>query len=282
MLFRVLRLAAGLIGLASWVGCSGCGDDGGVDARPDAPSAGTFSLAWSLIDDSGTASCTDVAACCNKLDPNATVFVQASRIGTGGVELFSCRTVQGMSMTTFAPGTYNFSYDLRIPVGDHNETIATAAPQAGVMIESGRSVPLAPIAFHVNLTGGLALTLQAGAPGTKNCTGGAEISGFAISLEHAGGAGDTGCAPVVFALSGGGSYSASSCSSPSTSRCIESGETLTVATLPSGPYQIHIRGKKKGTLDCFTNDDMFAVPPQGRALIRTLNLAFASTTPGCL
>ncbi|HEY0479081.1 MAG TPA: hypothetical protein VGD37_16295 [Kofleriaceae bacterium] len=282
MLFRVLTRAAGLLGLACWVGCSGCGDDGGFDAgQPDTPAGGSFSLAWSLVDDSGTTSCTNVAACCNKLDPNATVFVQASRTGTGGVELFSCRSVQGTSMTAFAPGTYNFTYDLRIPVGDHNETIATATPQNSVMLASGTSVGLTPITFHVNLTGGLTLMLQAGAAGTKNCTGGAEISGFAISLEHAGGPGDTGCAPVVFALSGGGSYSASTCSAPSTGRCIESTETLTVASLPSGPYQIHVRGKKKGTLDCWTNDDMFAVPPQGRSLVRTLNLAFASTNPGC-
>jgi hypothetical protein len=227
-------------------------------------------------------SCTDIPSCCNKLDPNATVFVQASRVGTGGVELFSCKSVQGTSMNAFAPGVYNFTYALRIPVGDHNETIAMATPQNGVMIESAMSVVLAPIAFHVNLTGALVLKLQAGAAGAKNCVGGAEISGFAISLEHAGGVGDTGCAPVVFSLSGGGSYNADSCSSPSTGRCVESAETLTVATLPSGPYQIHIRGKKKGTLDCWTNDDMFAVPPQGASLVRTLNLAFASETPGCM
>ena len=282
MLSRVLTVAVGLLGLAGGAACSGCGDDGGFDAGPpDGSAGGTFSLAWSLIDDSGTFTCTDVAACCNKLDPNATIFVQASRIGTGGVELFSCKSAQSMSATAFAPGAYNFSYALRILVGDHNETIAMAAPQDNVMLESGRTVVLRPISFHVNLTGGLQLMLQAGAAGAKNCVGGAEISGFAISLEHAGGPGDTGCAPVVFTLSGGGTYNANNCSSPSTGRCIESTETLTVPSLPAGPYRIHVRGKKRGTLDCWSNDDLLAVPPQGRPLIRTLNLAFASATPGC-
>lgn len=280
MLARRFTLAVGLCGLAGWVGCgSGAG---GFDAGlPDTPAGGTFSLAWSLIDDSGTASCTDVAACCNKLDPNATVVVQASRVGTSGVELFSCKSVQGTSIAAFAPGVYNVTYALRIPVGNQNVTIATATPQNGVMIESGSSVALAPIAFHVNLTGGLALMLQAGAAGTKNCTGGAGISGFTISLEHAGGPGDDGCEPVVFLRSAGGSFTADSCTSPAIGPCIESSETLTVATLPSGPYQIHVRGKNNGTQECWTNDDMFAVPPQGGSLIRTLNLALASDASAC-
>lgn len=281
MLLRVLILTVGLSGLTSWTGCSGCGNGGGFDAgATDTLVGGRFSLAWSLIDDTGQVNCADVAACCNKLDPNATVFVQGSREGTGSVELFSCRSAQGTSMTAFAPGTYNFTYELRIPVGGHNETIATATPQNGVMIEPGTPVPLPPIAFHVNLTGGLMLKLQAGALGAKNCLGGANISGFTIVLEHNGGAGDDGCAPVTFALPGGGSFDATSCTTPMIGGCIEATETLSVASLPSGPYRIHVRGKK-GATDCWTNDDMFAVPPQGASLTRTLNLALASETPNC-
>lgn len=281
MLFRVLILVVG-VSLTSGAGCSGCGNGGGFDAGPpDTVSGGTFSLAWTLVDDSGTVNCADVAACCNKLDPNATVFVQASREGTGGVELFSCRSVQSTSIATFAPGSYSFTFALRIPVGDHNETVATAPTQNNITIQPGTSVALAPIAFHVNLTGGLMLKLQTGPAGALNCVGGAAISGFAISLEHAGGGTDIGCAPVMFALSGGGSYDAGSCTAPMTGRCIESVETLTVPSLPSGPYRIHVRGRKKGTVDCWTNDDMLPVPPQGATLVRTLNLAFASETPGC-
>ena len=276
MVLRVLTLAVGLSGL------TGCGNGGGFDAgTTETPAGGRFSLAWSLIDDAGTVNCADIAACCNKLDANAMVFIQGTREGTGGVELFSCRSAQATSMTTFAPGTYNFTYELRIPVGEHTETIATATPQNGVVIAAGTSVPLAPIAFHVNLTGSLKLKLQAGAPGALNCAGGADISGFTIVLSHDGGGSDNSCMSVVFALSGGGSYDTGDCNMPVISRCIESVETLSVASLPSGPYRIHVRGKNKGSVDCWTNDDLFAVPPQGASLVRTLNLAFASETPAC-
>lgn len=282
MVLRVLTLVVGLSGLISWAGSTGCGNGGGFDAGViEAPAGGRFSLAWSLIDDAGRVNCADVAACCNKLDPNATVYIQATHEGTGGVELFSCRSVQGTSMITLAPGTYHFTYDLRIPVGDHNETIATATPQDGVVIESGQAVALPPIVFHVNLTGGVMLKLQAGASGAMNCTGGASIAGFTILLDHDGGPGDDGCERVVFALSGGGSFDIGPCNMPLIGRCIESVETLSVAGLPSGPYRIHVRGKNKSTVDCWSNDDMFSVPPQGAALVRTLNLALASETPAC-
>jgi hypothetical protein len=85
---------------------------------------------------------------------------------------------------------------------------------------------------------------------------------------------------VVFVLSGGGSYSASDCSTPAVTRCIAADETLTVASLPSGSYQIHVRGKN-GTVDCWVNDDVLRVPPQSELLSLTLNLALQSETPSC-
>lgn len=270
MLFRLFTLAVGL-SLLGASGCGGCGDDGGFDAaRPDsAVPGGTFSLAWSLIDDA-----TSRPVTCDKIDPNATVFVQLSHEGTGGVESFSCKTLQGTSIATFKPGTYNVTYELHMPVNGQTVTIATATPQSAVMLASGQNTALTPITFHVNATGRLELMLRAGSTG--NCTGGAAITGFAISLEHSGDPPDTGCAPVVFTLSGGGTYNANDCSSPTVTRCIEATETLTVTSLPSGPYQIHVRGKK-GTLDCWLNDDALRVPPQAMTLSRTLNLAFATT-----
>lgn len=270
MLFRVLTLAAGLIGLATWGGCDGC-SGGGFDAGgPDLGSAvGRFSLSWSVIDQTSSQ-----PVSCDQLDPNATVFVQARRDGTGAVESFACRNLQGTSMTPVAPGTYSFSYELHVA----GTTIATASGPTGLVIGPGQEVQLAPITFHVDAIGRLELMLRAGASG--NCTGGAGITGFALSLQHAGGAGDTGCAPVVFVLSGGGSYSASDCSAPAVTRCITADETLTVASLPSGTYQIHVRGKK-GTLDCWINDDVLRVPPQSQLLSQTLNLALQSETPGC-
>lgn len=277
MLFRRFTragLAAAWAVCVGMAGCSSCGNGGGFDAGPpDNPVAGgTFSLGWSLVDDA-----TSRPVSCDRIDPNATVFVQLSKEGTGGVESFACKPLQGTSLTAFTPGSYTATYELHVPVNGQTMTIATAGPQS-VVISSGQDVALPAITFHVNATGRLELMLRAGASG--NCAGGAAITGFSITLEHNGDPPDTGCAPVVFALSGGGTYSASDCSSPAVTRCIAATETLTVASLPSGPYRIHVRGKK-GTLDCWSNDDALRVPPQGSALAETLNLAFATGTPGC-
>lgn len=275
MSLRVLVPASLLIGLVGSAGCEGCNEGGFDDAGADTQIVGgTFSLAWTLLDQS-----TNKPVTCDKLDPNATVFVQASRPGTGGTESFACKSMQATSIATFVPSIYSFSYELHVTANGQALSIATAPDQNGVAISSGQNVVLAPITFQVDATGKLELMLHAG--GTGNCTGGAGITGFAISLEHAGGPGDTGCAPVLFTLSGGGTYDASNCISPAvTPRCIEADETLTVASLPSGPYQIHVRGKK-GAADCWSNDDALRVPPQGKTLSGTLNLALASQTPGC-
>jgi hypothetical protein len=273
-MFRVLICVAGLFGLASGAGCDGC-NDGGFDAGVvDSPAVGgTFSLAWTLLDQS-----TNKPVTCDKLDPNATVFVAASRPGTGGLESFACKSTAATSIGRYAPGLYSFSYELHVTAVHEVLTINNAPDQGSVMITAGQNVVLAPITFQVDATGHLELMLQTGASG--NCTGGAGITGFTISLEHAGGPGDTGCAPVMIALSGGGTYNANDCSAPPVARCINAGETLSVGPLPSGPYQIHIRGKK-GALDCWSNDDALFVPPQGKTLSQTLNLALASETPGC-
>jgi hypothetical protein len=276
MLFRVCTLAAGLIALTSAAGCEGCGNGGGFDAMPpESGTAGaTFSLSWSLFDDAANR-----PVDCDKVDPNATVFVQVKRGGGAAEsESFSCKPLQGTSSTALIPGTYNFSYELHMQLDGQVFTVAEATPQTSVVIRAGQPVTLAPIAFHFRAVGGLEVMLQAGSTG--NCVGGAAITGFAIAVEHNGDPPDTGCAPVVFTLSGGGTYNANDCSSPAVTRCIAATETLTVASLPSGPYQIHVRGKK-GTLDCWANNDTLRVPPQDRTLHRTLNLALATGTPGC-
>ncbi|HEX3763500.1 MAG TPA: hypothetical protein VHW23_32615 [Kofleriaceae bacterium] len=272
MLSRVLTLAAGLIGLATWGGCDGC-SGGGFDAGgPDVGSAaGGFSLRWTVVDQTSSQQVN-----CDQLDPNATVFVQAMRDGTGAVESFACRNLQGTSVMPLAPGTYSFRYELHVA----GNAIATASGPTGVAIAAGQQIELAPITFQVDATGSLELMLRAGSSG--NCqVGGAGITGFALSLQHAGGPGDTGCAPVVFTLSGGGTYNANDCSAPAGTRCIAETETVTVASLPSGIYQIHVRGRKNGTVDCWINDDVLRVPPQSQRLRQTLNLALLSETPGC-
>jgi hypothetical protein len=269
MRFRILAWAVALIGLHGGSGCDGC-DHGGFDAGlPDrAISSGAFSLTWSVQDQS-----TAATVSCDKLDPNASVFVRAQG-PTGAVESFACKSLQGTSSTQLAPGVYSFSYELHIG----SLAIPADNTQPGVVIRAGETTTLSPTSFKVNASGRLELMLQSGPGG--NCVGGAGISGFAISLEHAGGPGDTGCAPVVFTLSGGGTYSANDCSSPAVTRCIAADETLSVASLPSGPYQIHVRGKKSA-LDCWVNDDALHVPPQGQPLTRALNLAQQTQTPGC-
>jgi hypothetical protein len=270
MSFRMLARAAALIALGAigGAGCDGC-DHGGFDAGlPDRPIVGGgFSLAWSVQDQT-----TSAAVSCDKLDPNASVFVEAKG-PSGSVESFSCKNLMGASTMQLTPGVYIFSYEL------HLGSIAIPADnnQPGVVIRSGETTALPPTSFKVNANGRLELMLHSGPSG--NCVGGAGITGFAISLEHAGGAGDTGCAPVVFNLSGGGTYSANDCSSPSVGGCIADDVTLSVASLPSGPYQIHVRGKKNA-LDCWINDDALRVPPQGQPLTRTLNLA-QSAAPSC-
>jgi hypothetical protein len=265
-----LTRAAGLVGLATWSGCEGCGG-GGVDAGgPDlAGPVGRFSLSWSVTDQA-----TGEAVSCDQLDPNASVFVQAVRDASGAVESFACRNLQGTSMTPLVPGTYGFRYELHVG----GATIATASGPSRVVVGPGQEVELGAIRFQVDASGGLVLQLRAGAAG--NCAGGAAISGFALSVQHAGPPDDTGCAPAVFVLSGGGTYSATDCSAPAVTRCIAADETLTVANLPAGSYQIHVRGKK-GTIDCWVNDDVLRVPPQGALLSQTLNLALQSETPGC-
>jgi hypothetical protein len=271
MSFRMLAWAAALIALGATggAGCGGC-DHGGFDAGlPDRPIVGGgFSLAWSVQDQT-----TSATVSCDKLDPNASVFVEAKG-PSGSVESFSCKNLMGTSTMQLTPGVYIFSYEL------HLGSIAIPADnnQPGVVIRPGETTALPPTSFKVNANGRLELMLHSGPSG--NCLGGAGITGFSISLEHAGGAGDTGCAPVVFNLSGmGDTYNANDCSAPSSTRCIAADETLSVASLPSGPYQIHVRGKKVA-LDCWINDDALRVPPQGQPLTRTLNLA-QSPAAGC-
>lgn len=270
MSVRVLTLAAGLIALATWSGCEGCSGVGFDAGGPDLGAAeGRFSLRWSVIDRA-----TRQPLNCDQLDLNATVFVQVVRDGAGATESFACRNLQGTSMTPLFPGTYSFRYELHVG----GATIATASGPSGVVIGSGQQVELAPITFQVDASGRLELKLRASAAG--NCAGGAAITGFALSLQHAGAPGDTGCAPVVFVLSGGGTYRATDCSAPAVTRCIAADETLTVASLPAGSYQIHVRGKK-GTLDCWVNDDVLRLPPHSALLSQTLNLALQSALPGC-
>lgn len=281
MLFRVgsKRRPAGLLGLAGLIalavaGCSGC-DDGGfpIDAPlPDAALRGTVSLAWSLTDLTGhPIACEDVGA--------GFVFLELRSKSSlsGSVASFACGNSPSMS-SPLDVGTYDVGFELH----GTSLTSVSAPGQSAVVIRPDQDTRLAPVTFVVDTNGRLVLGLTA--PGrTSNCKPtsmmGAGITGTTITLLRS----DGGCAPVTFIRSVGattvGSYSVN-CSSPPVATCIENDETLTVTSMLSGPYTIHVRGKILAA-DCWVNDDSFVVPAQGKARIDTLNLAFQSGTPGC-
>jgi hypothetical protein len=279
MLFRVFSKRDGLLGWAGLIalavgGCSGCDDDGfPIDApAPDATLRGTVSLAWSLTDlMDHPISCEDVGASFVSLE------LRSKSSLSGSVASFACGNSPSMS-SPIDVGTYDVGFEL------HGSTLtAVSAPnQNAIVISPNQDTRLTPVTFMVDTSGQLVLGLTA--PGrTSNCKpaslGGAGITGTTITLLR----GDGGCAPVTFVRTRGATtlepYMVS-CSPARVTTCIENDETLTVTSMPSGPYTIHVRGKIDAA-DCWANDDSFAVPAQGKARIDTLNLAFQSGTPGC-
>jgi hypothetical protein len=271
MLFRVLFV--GMFGLVI-SGCGAC-DPGGFrrDAAViDAPAPGRVALSWTLMDTSNQPlRCEDVGG--------SFVLLELRGRGTAPstVASFACATSPSTSQE-LVPGVYDVTFQLR----GTSLTAVSAPEQKAVTVESGRDTTLSSVTFVIDATGRLVLSLAA-PPATSNCKPpsmqGAGMTGTTITLVRTGG----GCAPVTFVRARGttvlGSYTVN-CSSPQVAPCIETDETLTVATLPSGPYEIHVRGKL-GAVDCWRNDNALQVPPQGKTLIETLNLAFQTGTPGC-
>lgn len=260
-----------------------CGDGGGfADARPiDSPPApGAFSLAWTVKDTVG-----NVLPCDQIGAQTVTVLTRNRAVQGGSTEVFTCGTLMG-SAQGLTPGTYDMDFELG-GVGGAVGTgiIATSPKQMGVVIKSGETIALMPLAFAVDATGGIKLNITANKPG-GNCgsvaNNGAAITGMTLTLQHTtGGA----CEPVTFTFPAnatlpGGSYTVN-CGAPSVAPCIEADQQLSVAGVKSDGYQLRVRGKKAAA-DCWTNDDTMSVPPLGRDAIRTLNLAAApSGTPGC-
>jgi hypothetical protein len=254
----------------------GCGSGGGFpDARAiDAPPPkGTFSLAWTITDTSAQPINCDTIG-------GTGISVNAHNLGASGgnPEVFSCSTGMGKSQGV-PPGTYEMSFELDGISG----TLATAPSQTGIVITANADTPLQPITFAVDATGGLDLSLSSG-KGGGNCGAvaamGAGITNTTITLQDSTGA----CAPVTFQISAGatkpaGTYTVD-CAAPVLGPCIEHDQHLTATGLRSGNYTVHVRGKI-GAADCYLNNDSFAVPPLGHSLMSTLNLGFATGTPGC-
>ncbi len=273
----VMSVVRGLVLSAAWL--AGCGSGGGFpDAPPiDSPKPpGTFDLAWKVTDTSGNViTCDQIGA------QTVTVLTRNRAIQGGSTEVFTCGTLMGTSGPLIA-GTYDMDFELSGTGGAVGTgVIATASKQMGIVITSGGKVELTPLTFAVNATGGLKLTLASNKPG-GNCgtvaNNGAGITGMSLILQHAG----TGtCEPVTFTYASngtlpGGTYTVN-CTSPNIAPCIEANQELTASGVPSGSYQVHVRGKI-GTSDCWTNDDSMSIPPLARDLVRTLNLGAGPTT----
>jgi hypothetical protein len=272
MLFRAFIGASALALLGA--SCGGC-DSGGFAADApaiDAPAPGSVTLAWTLTDTGG------LPIACEQVGGSFVLLELRNRTTSlGTVVSFACARGRETS-PPIEPGVYDVLFELR----GVDLAGVTAPEQKSVVVEPGRDTQLAPVAFAIDARGSLVLSLAA-PPATSNCrppgSMGAGITGITITLEQAGG----GCAPVTFVRARGstmlGTYTVN-CSSPQVSACIETDETLTVTSLASGPYVIHVRGKI-GAVDCWRNDNSLIVPPQGKRLTETLNLAFQSGTPGC-
>ena len=250
-------LLVGLIALASDIGCGSCGS--GAAAR------GSISLAWSITDlDRQPTTCDRVGA--------STVFLQLrNRAGDVSVASFPCASSPGT--TQILAGPYAVAVELRATDGT---TLATGPNETAVTIAAGQVTTLPPIVFAASTRGGLVISIAA-PPTTANCKSvamnGAGITGSTITLETAAG----GCAAVTFNRSSGGSYTVN-CSSPAVASCIETDETLT-SSLEPGSYTIRVRGKL-GSLDCWKTDEALEVPPPGKPLTHTVNLAHQDV-PGC-
>jgi hypothetical protein len=255
---------------------SGCGNSGGFpDAPvPDAPPTATFSLTWSVVDE------TDQPVDCDRIAASAMTVITHNRAFDGGeTQLFGCDTGMGQSQNVTA-GFYDLDFELSGSFG----LLAKGTPLRNVEIPKNTNTVLDPVVFKVQDDGGLALELASNRSG-GNCTaptGGAGIDAFSIGVTRTS---DNSCIPVTFAISAGatkgaGTYTTTCPESNYAGGCIESDQTLTVTSMPSDNYRIRVRGKIGGT-NCWLNNDTIQVPPLGQTLTRTLNLAYQMGTAGC-
>lgn len=263
-----------MVAAGAAVALCACGDGGGFPdaAGPDSPPAtGTFSLTWTVTDQGGgPVTCDQIGA------QTVTAVMRNPAVQGGSTEVFSCNTGGGTSPPV-APGNYQIDFEL------NGSSLLDTAPRQDIEIKSNENTPLAPLTFAVDATGGVALTLAALGVTAGNCetTGnmGAGIDQFTITLEKTS---DLTCAAVTFDISAGATGTASTytvnCGTPATIGCLHADQVLSVSSMVSGGYRIHVRGRSGG--DCYVNNDTLAVPALGMTLTRTLNLA--KTTGTCM
>ncbi len=259
----------------------GCGDGGGFpDAPPiDSPAVpGTFTLAWTVADTASN------PITCNQIGAQAvTALMRNHNIQGGSTEVFTCSTLMGMSMTLVA-GTYDASFDLNGIGGDPvTGIIATAPSQLAFEIKAGENTVLAPLAFRVNATGGMKLKMQTSATVDNCATATGTNAGITTNTITVTKTSDGMCAPLLFNISAGAAGTPRTymvdCTTPVVAACIERDQELTVAGVVSGSYGINVKANKATGTNCFTNIDQLPVPPLGREVVRTLNLA--PSTPPC-
>lgn len=250
-----------------------CGGGGGFPDAPPASDAlpnGTMSLDWSLVKmaDGTPVSCDQVGAV------TVTLVLRNRGFQGGFTEVFSCNTKKGT--TALIPiGTYDVNFELTGVSG----LITTASEQMGLVVQKNADTVLGPVTFTVNAVGAFDLRIDALKAGGNCATvtnNGAGINGMTITLNHASGGA---CEPATLMI--GNTPYTINCTTPAQAGCIEKTTPVTVTSLPSDNYQIHIRATQGGPTTCFVNDDSIRVPPNGMSLMRTLNLAGTGGT-GCL
>jgi hypothetical protein len=254
-----------------------CGGGGGF---PDAPPpdqagpTGTFSVSWTVNDQNNQPlSCDRIAA------QTMTVLAHNLAFEGGATQIFTCATGMGTSQG-MAPGNYEMDFELGGTFG----ALARGAKQSPIMIKANSNVELMPVTFAVEAVGGVALKLASGKAG-GNCgaanAGGAGIDQVSITLTHNS---DSTCEPITLTITdgatqAGGTYTIN-CAAPALRGCIEADQVLTASGVSSDSYTIRVRGLVGGKA-CWLNMDSIQVPPLQKVLIRTLNLAQQTQTPGC-
>jgi len=252
MTSKLLCSIATLLALASNAACSNCG--------PAEAARGSVSAVWSITLLDQPTTCARVGA------STVIVLLHPRASGPDITSAFACTDTQGTTPPV-AAGAYDATLSLQSADGS---ILATAPPQAGVMVGATPVVALAPVVFAVSNRGKLVLSLTTR---RANCLpasqGGAGITGSLITLERAAG----GCAPVTFVRSRGttilGTYTVV-CSSPQVVSCIERDETLTVDGIELGSYTIHVGGLI-GPSQCWAGDDSLSVPA-GTSLLKAILL----------
>lgn len=260
----MLRL--GVVGLC--LALAACDEGTGfADARPvDAtPLEGTISMTWSLSDDGG-----DPVTCADVGGVTVTVGIRPSDSPTGVAEVFGCESLAGTS-TSMPPGEYDLTFAL---VAAGGVQLATLPVRRGVEVLPGADTPIGALAFSLDASGVLSLTIDVDPEG--NCvdvgSGGAGVEQFVVTVSRAGV-----CEATTLTLGAGGTYT-TSCPGGDATACFPASDAVT-ASLPSGTYQINARGLIGGLL-CREGNRTVTVPTGGATRAFTMGLA-AIATPGC-